>query len=97
MQDSRHIWTVDALDDGAAAIEVDGRQVTTVPRWILPSMAKEGDVLTVHHLRGGGSSTLMIKLDEEATRAAFERSSSQVETMRELMEERRRQEDPDPG
>jgi len=90
MHDSRHIWTIDALDDGAAAIEVDGRQVTTIPAWILPATAKAGDVLAVHHVRTGTSSTLTIEVDSEATRAAFQRSAGQVETMRRLMQQRKR-------
>lgn len=89
MQRSRHIWTVDTIEEGAAAIEVDGRQVTTVPRWVLPSGAKEGDVLVVHHERGAERSSLVIEVDEDATRVALEKSASQVETMRRLMEERR--------
>jgi hypothetical protein len=90
MHESRHIWTVDAIEDDSAAIEVDGRQVTTIPRWLLPSAAMQGDVLAVRHERGAARSILTIELDEEATRTAFETSSDQVETMRQLMEERRR-------
>lgn len=90
MHESRHIWTVDAIEDDSAAIEVDGRQVTTIPRWLLPSAAMQGDMLAVRHERGAARSILTIELDEEATRTAFETSSDQVETMRQLMEERRR-------
>ncbi|HLV24903.1 MAG TPA: DUF3006 domain-containing protein [Gemmatimonadales bacterium] len=89
MNESRHIWTVDAIEDDSAAIEVDGRQVTTIPRWMLPTAAMQGDVLAVRHHRGAARSSITIELDEEATRAAYEESAGQVETMRRLMEERR--------
>lgn len=89
MHESRHIWIVDALEEDSAAIEVDGRQRTTIPRWILPNAAMQGDVLAVRHDRGAARSILSIELDEEATRLAFEESAGQVETMRRLMEERR--------
>ena len=75
---TRHRWVIDVLEDDAAAIEVDGRAVTPVPRWLLPASAVEGDVLRVTHDRGGSRSTLVIELDRSATREMYERSRAQT-------------------
>jgi hypothetical protein len=75
---ARHTWVVDVIEEDAAAVEVDGRRVTPIPRWLLPSDARDGDVLRVTHSRSGGRSTLSIELDRHATRVAFERSSEQL-------------------
>jgi len=74
-RESRHTWIVDVLDDDAAAIEVDGRRITPVPRWLLPADAQNGDVLRVTHLRTGSRSTLAIDVDHDATRRARDRSA----------------------
>ena len=75
---SRHTWVVDVIDEDAAAVEVDGRRVTPIPRWLLPSDAKDGDVLRVTHARSGLRSTLAIEVDRHATRAAYQRSADQL-------------------
>ena len=75
---SRHTWIVDVIEDGSASIEVDGRAVTPIPQWILPTGVKEGDVLSVSHDRGEGKSALLIETDPEAKRKALDRSAKQV-------------------
>jgi len=75
---SNHTWIVDAIEDGSASIEVDGRAVTPIPQWILPEGVKEGDVLSVAHDRGEGKSTLLIETNPEAKRKALDRSAKQV-------------------
>ena len=75
---SRHTWVVDVIEDDAAAVEVDGRRVTPIPRWLLPSDARDGDVLRVTHARSGSRSTLSIEVDRHATRVAYERSADQL-------------------
>jgi len=75
---SHHTWVVDVIEDDAAAVEVDGRQITPIPRWLLPADAHDGDVLRVTHSRSGLRSTLSIELDRQATRAALQRSSDQL-------------------
>lgn len=57
---TRHSWRVDVLDGDAAAVEVDGRAVTPIPRWILPLDAQVNDVLDVTHARGATRSELRI-------------------------------------
>ena len=75
---SHHIWVVDVIDEDSAAVEVDGRQITPVPRWLLPAAAHEGDVLRVTHSRSGSRSTIAIEVDRHATRAALQRSAEQI-------------------
>lgn len=75
---SHHTWVVDVIDEDSAAVEVDGRQITPIPRWLLPADAHEGDVLQVTHARSGSRSTLTIELDRQATRVALRRSADQL-------------------
>jgi len=77
-QGERHTWVVDVLDDDAAAIEVDGRRITPIPRWLLPADARDGDVLRVTHARSGTRSALSIELDRVATQLAYRRSAEQM-------------------
>ncbi len=74
----RHRWTVDVIEENSAAVEVDGRQVTPLPRWLLPGEAREGDVLSVRHERTGERSKLTIEIDREATAEAVQQSKEQV-------------------
>jgi hypothetical protein len=75
---SHHTWVIDVIDEDSAAVEVDGRQITPMPRWVLPADAREGDVLRVAHVRSRRRSTLSIETDEEAKREALERSAKQL-------------------
>lgn len=75
---SSHTWIVDVIEDGSASIEVDGRSVTPIPQWMLPTGVKEGDVLAVTHEREEGRSVLAIRVDAEAKQEAMDRSANQV-------------------
>lgn len=75
---SKHTWVVDVIEDGSASIEVDGRTITSIPEWMLPEGAKEGDVLSVTHDRREGKSALLIENDPEAKKKALDRSEKQV-------------------
>jgi len=75
---TRHTWIVGVIEDDAAAVEVDGRRVTPIPRWLLPADAKDGDVLRVTHARSASRSTFSIEVDRNATRVAFDRSAEQL-------------------
>jgi hypothetical protein len=75
---SHHTWVVDVIDEDSAAVEVDGRQITPMPRWLLPADAHQGDVLRVTHTRSGLRSTLTIEADRHATRLALQRSAEQL-------------------
>ena len=75
---SRHKWVVDVIEEDAAAVEVDGRRVTPMPRWLLPTDARDGDVLRVTHTRTASRSAFTIEVDHDATRLAYERSAEQL-------------------
>ena len=75
---SRHTWIVDVMDEDSVAVQVDGRAITPMPRWLLPADAHEGDVLRVTHTRTGSRSTVAIEVDRGATRLAVERSADQM-------------------
>ena len=75
---SRHTWVVDVIDEDSAAVEVDGRQITPIPRWLLPKDAVDGDVLRVTHTRSASRSILSIEIDRDAKRIALEQSAEQV-------------------
>jgi len=75
---SHHTWVVNVIEDDAAAVEVDGQRVTPLPRWLLPTNAKDGDVLRVAHTRSASRSIFTIEVDHDATRLAYQRSAEQL-------------------
>jgi hypothetical protein len=83
MQDAgSETWTVDAIEEGIAAIVVEGRRLIHVPLASLPPDVREGDVLAVTRtVRDGGAVTLDVRIDREATEAAFRRSREQLARM----------------
>ena len=60
---SHHTWLIDVLDEDSVAVQIDGRQITPLPRWLLPTDALDGDVLRVTHERSGSRSTISIEVD----------------------------------
>ena len=81
MPETTHRWVIDVIEENAAAIEVDGKNVITMPRWLLPDGATQGDVLHVRHDRParGQRSALTIEVDAEATKKALAESAAQVQ------------------
>jgi len=79
-----HRWVVDAIEEAAASIEVDGNAMVTVPIWLLPAAARQGDVLRITHDRPpkGERSTLTIEVDAAATKKALAESAAQVSKAR---------------
>ena len=78
MPTSRHRWVVDGIEEHTARVEVDGDHVVTIPRWLLPEGARDGDVLTVEHERKRGGSRLTIVTDRSSTKEAVRKSAEQV-------------------
>ena len=76
MHRSRHSWIVSVLDDDSSAVEIDGRALVPLPRWMLPAGVREGDVLTVLHERKRRGSRLTIVLDRERTAVAYNQSEA---------------------
>ena len=73
-----HSWAIDSIEEQSASVEVDGKQMVQLPRWMLPAGAKEGDVLAVKHdlSDDGMRSSLSISVDAEAARTARKRSTA---------------------
>ena len=71
-------WIVDAIEEGVAAVEHDGR-LRHVEVSLLPAGVKEGDVLAVRveQLKDGAARTT-ITIDRAATEKARRRSEEQV-------------------
>jgi hypothetical protein len=80
MKHSKHTWIVDVIQEGSAAVEIDGKQVTSVPHWILPEGAKEGDVFSVTHERQRGRSVIEIVEDVRERRRLLDISERQLAT-----------------
>jgi DUF3006 family protein len=80
MPESTHRWVIDEIEENAASIEVDGDEMITMPRWLLPDGARQGDVLAVRHDRPtkGRRSALTIEVDADATNQALAESAAQV-------------------
>ncbi|MBW3571357.1 MAG: DUF3006 domain-containing protein [Gemmatimonadetes bacterium] len=72
-------WTVDAIEEGIAAVHQDDGRLVHLPGWILPPGTREGDVLAVEHGFAQGASTLRITLDRAATDDAIRRSREQLQ------------------
>ena len=75
---SQHTWVVDVVEDDSTAVQIDGREITPLPRWLLPAGAQEGDILRVTHARTGSRSTITIEVDRSASRLAVEHSADQL-------------------
>ena len=74
-----HRWAVDGLEEDTARVEEDGSRVMNVPRQLLPSGVKEGDVLRVTRRESkSGAVQLTIEIDAAATRDAIEASKASV-------------------
>ena len=71
-------WIVDAIEEGVAAIETDGR-LRHVPVSLLPADVKEGDILevSVEQMKDSAARTT-ITIDRAATEKARRRSEEQV-------------------
>ena len=74
------LWAVDGIEEGVARLEDEGGGVIRLPQSLLPSGAKEGQLLRVTRSAGKtkGSLVLTIAIDDEATAAALARSRAAV-------------------
>jgi hypothetical protein len=71
-------WIVESLGETTATVEVDGKAMMKVPRWLLPGDAKEKDVLAVTRAAEGDRVSLKVERDAGATRAALDASAKQL-------------------
>jgi hypothetical protein len=86
-----HRWAIDALDEGMVRIEEDGKRMLTIPRYLVPPDAREGQLLRVTHTDSRGVLTVSVAIDAEATSAAL---ASSVATTKRAMARSKKQ---DPG
>jgi hypothetical protein len=86
-----HRWAIDALDDSVARIEEDGKRMLTVPRYLVPAEAREGQLLRVTRADIQGVLTVSVTVDQHATSAAL--ASSGATTKRAMARSKKQ----DPG
>ena len=82
---SERTWTVDSVEEGVAAVHEEGAGLRRVPLWLLPSAAREGDMLRVAREEDGPAGeavTLRVRLDRAATAAALRRSEERLARLR---------------
>jgi hypothetical protein len=60
-------WVIDAIEEGVASIELPGGRMAHLPVSVLPTGAKQGQILRV-----------TIEVDQKATDRALEESAAQV-------------------
>jgi hypothetical protein len=72
------LWTIDSIEEGIARLEEDGGRMISLPRHLLPSAAREGQILRVTGNPGKHKIELTIEIDEAATAAALARSKAQT-------------------
>jgi hypothetical protein len=72
-----HRWAIDGIENGMARIEEDGERMITLPAWLLPSGAREGQMLQVTTAPGEqGTLVITVAADEEATAESLARSKA---------------------
>jgi hypothetical protein len=73
-----HRWAIDAVEEGTARVEEDGARMITVPRYLLPAGAREGQIVRVIRSAETGKSSLAltVEIDEIATAEALAKSAS---------------------
>lgn len=76
MSDAQH-WTIDSIEEGVAAIELPEGQMIHLPMTLLPSGAKQGQLLRV-----------TLDLDAAATKHAQRKSAAQTKLGSEASRER---------
>jgi len=59
------VWVIDGIEERIASVEVDGRGVITVPTWMLPAEAQEGDVFRVTIAHDAAEQARRLELSRE--------------------------------
>jgi hypothetical protein len=77
-EDAPHQLVVDSIEEGIAAVEVDGRSFARIPVWLLPLQVREGDVFRMLIKRDGTRSTVTIEPDPERQKELLARSKAQT-------------------
>ena len=74
MSGPAHVWIVDSIEEGIAAIEEDGARLIHVPLWLLPDDAAAGDVLRARR----EDNRITVERDDDARDEALRRSREQT-------------------
>jgi hypothetical protein len=79
---AEHRWAVDGIEEDMARIEEDGERIVTIPRYLLPPGAHEGQLLRVTRAPGKdrGSIILTVAIDDAATAAALAKSKAATDS-----------------
>lgn len=88
-----HRWAVDGISDGMARVEEDGERMITVPAYLLPAGAREGQVLQVTSAAGKDAGTLVVTIAVDAAATADALARSRATTAGAMKQSRKR----DPG
>jgi hypothetical protein len=78
-QRTEHRWVVDGIEEGMARVEEDGERMITLPAYLLPAGAAEGQILRV--TRGAEqkeSVSVLISFDVQATERAMAQSKAKM-------------------
>lgn len=78
-----HRLVVDRFEGDLVVVEVDGDRFLDLPRWLLPSGLREGDVVTAQVEGGeGGERRVTFSLDRAATEAARQEAQALLTRLR---------------
>ena len=77
-----HRFIVDRHEDDVSVIEIDGRTVLDVPRWLLPTGARGDDVLAVTVEAGAERAVITVARDAAATERAKAAGRRAVERLK---------------
>lgn len=75
-------WTVDSIEEGIAAVQLEDGTMLHLPAWLLPDGAREGDVVAIEREPAGATVTLRLRIDRAATERALSTSREQLARLR---------------
>ncbi|CAN5446449.1 hypothetical protein BH24GEM3_BH24GEM3_23800 [soil metagenome] len=78
-----HRLVVDRFEGDLVVVEADGDRFLDLPRWLLPSRLREGDVVTAQADTGeSGERRLVLSVDRAATQAARQEAEALLSRLR---------------
>ena len=77
-----HQFIIDRHEGDLSVVEVDGRAMLDLPRWLLPPAARGDDVLAVTVEASGDRAAITIERDAAATARAQEAARAAAQRLR---------------
>jgi hypothetical protein len=78
-----HRLIIDRFEGELAVVEVDGARFLTIPRWLLPTDAREDDIVSLTtRTAPDGTLTHELRIDHAATTRAREEATALVDRLR---------------